>query len=78
MSLYDVLQSCRSEEDVKDAYIKKLQHLTTDTFIPPVQSVPQFEELFDRSRELLFKMALVETIVIPRTIWENANGSSRS
>ncbi len=25
MSLYDVLQSCRSEEDVKDAYIKKLQ-----------------------------------------------------
>mgnify|MGYP003408798192 CR=1 FL=1 len=23
MSLYDVLQSCRSEEDVKDAYIKK-------------------------------------------------------
>ena len=60
------------------SYIKKLQHLTADTFIPPVQSVPQFEELFDRSRELLFKMALVETIVIPRTIWENVNGSSRS
>ena len=60
------------------SYIKKLQHLTADTFIPPVQSVPQFEELFDRSRELLFKMALVETIVIPRTIWENVYGSSRS
>ena len=33
MSLYDVLQSCRSEEDVKDAYIKKLQDDKNGVFL---------------------------------------------
>lgn len=60
--------------DVKPI-IKKLvdSNFTLDTEIPPLQSANFITELLDRTRELIVKLSMTESLIVPGSAWLETN-----